>query len=293
MSDEVGFLRAILASPSDITTRLVYADWLEECGDQRAEYLRVDAEIEQLKLEGKSDLVAEQRFAEAAMAVDPNWLAFLTTLARPFRECPPSEDEFDYEYSDLPFADRIGKRGRVVTFGTQFTDPQTWDPGLPQDLRFLSELKLEPSSYGAAELPVHPFLCELSVDRRPLTGADVLAAVKARQFRSGYIRNLEATTIPYPGYHPFRVNDGIGNDEIHNDFVGQYIFDHENKDAFEGNHGALKRYVVGGALWYVLLHPTRHDGYAYYVILLAIGCSPHGRRLVGVITQTMCHSMCD
>ncbi len=37
MSDEAAFLAAIAAAPADALPRLVYADWLEERGDNRAE----------------------------------------------------------------------------------------------------------------------------------------------------------------------------------------------------------------------------------------------------------------
>ncbi|MCI0701325.1 MAG: TIGR02996 domain-containing protein [Planctomycetia bacterium] len=41
MSDEAAFLRAIQANPADSTAKLVYADWLDEHGEQeRAEYVR-------------------------------------------------------------------------------------------------------------------------------------------------------------------------------------------------------------------------------------------------------------
>src|SRR5262245_3775519 len=40
MSTEQGLLRAILDEPDDDTHRLVYADWLEERGDPRAEFIR-------------------------------------------------------------------------------------------------------------------------------------------------------------------------------------------------------------------------------------------------------------
>jgi uncharacterized protein (TIGR02996 family) len=39
--EEEAFLRAIAANPVDDGTRLVYADWLEERGDPRAEYIRL------------------------------------------------------------------------------------------------------------------------------------------------------------------------------------------------------------------------------------------------------------
>jgi len=47
MSDERGFLTAILERPDDDATKLVYADWLEEQGDPRAEYLRLMVKVRQ------------------------------------------------------------------------------------------------------------------------------------------------------------------------------------------------------------------------------------------------------
>src|SRR5437764_761726 len=41
MSQDEGFLRAILEEPDDDGLRLIYADWLEERGDPRAEFIRV------------------------------------------------------------------------------------------------------------------------------------------------------------------------------------------------------------------------------------------------------------
>jgi uncharacterized protein (TIGR02996 family) len=41
MSEEAAFLRAVQANPNDVAVRLVYADWLEERGDPRGEYLRI------------------------------------------------------------------------------------------------------------------------------------------------------------------------------------------------------------------------------------------------------------
>ena len=41
MNEEAGFIAALLAEPDDRTTLLVYADWLDERADPRAEYLRL------------------------------------------------------------------------------------------------------------------------------------------------------------------------------------------------------------------------------------------------------------
>jgi uncharacterized protein (TIGR02996 family) len=42
MNDEAAFLAAIHTAPEDDNLRLVYADWLEERGDLRGEYLRLE-----------------------------------------------------------------------------------------------------------------------------------------------------------------------------------------------------------------------------------------------------------
>jgi uncharacterized protein (TIGR02996 family) len=45
MNDDRGFLSAILERPDDDTRKLVYADWLEERGDPRGEYLRLMVQV--------------------------------------------------------------------------------------------------------------------------------------------------------------------------------------------------------------------------------------------------------
>jgi uncharacterized protein (TIGR02996 family) len=57
MNDDA-FLRAIREGPDDPARRLVYADWLEERGDARGEYLRLSC-----------------RLAELRPGIDPAWLA--------------------------------------------------------------------------------------------------------------------------------------------------------------------------------------------------------------------------
>lgn len=43
--EEAPFLRALVENPTDETVRLVYADWLEEQGDVRGEYLRLEYQL--------------------------------------------------------------------------------------------------------------------------------------------------------------------------------------------------------------------------------------------------------
>jgi uncharacterized protein (TIGR02996 family) len=65
MSDEAGLIQAIRDRPGDDGSRLVYADWLEERGDIRAEYLRLECQLSQIAL----------RLAEIQAGLEPAWLA--------------------------------------------------------------------------------------------------------------------------------------------------------------------------------------------------------------------------
>ena len=330
MNEDSDFLRRILAAPQDVNLRLRYADWLEARGDERAEFARMDPDLERISyvawLEGDGHLdyylenfpevkreaeerrtsqsIREQR-RELGRSLEPEWVAFMNTLGCPFypfnffnNHGSPREIAPD----DLPFKERIGTRGPLVVFESDFRNESSFDRGLMCDVDFLSQLKLTECAYGAATCPVHPFLCELKSNRRPLTGGDVLAALRPSKFSSRHVRNLDATSIPYPGYHPGN-GTGLSNDEIHNDFSGQYVFINTNEETQEpldelaDTHGAMKRYVVGGQLWYVLLHtrprPVEEYQFSDYVVLFAVGLSPHGNRLVGIVTHQVCHNLCD
>jgi hypothetical protein len=188
----------------------------------------------------------------------------------------------------LPFTEPIGVRGWLVTFAFQFCGPEPSGQGLIHDLETLSHLELGNCRYGACDCPVLPFMCELESAKRPLTGIEILAGLNVRDFRSAHIPSIDATRIAYPGYHPYSEND-----EIHNDFTEQPIFEHKSASEGDGAHGALKHYVQGGQLWYVLLHPTRYEGICDFVFLFAVGRSPDGDRLVGVVTHQACHNLCD
>jgi uncharacterized protein (TIGR02996 family) len=69
MNDEA-FLRAIEASPTEAAPRLIYADWLEEHGDVRAEFLRLACAAP-----GAASTAANQRLEELTAAVDARWVA--------------------------------------------------------------------------------------------------------------------------------------------------------------------------------------------------------------------------
>jgi uncharacterized protein (TIGR02996 family) len=86
-TDEDAFLRKILESPADDITRLVYADWLQERNEpvasQKAEFLRLEVEIETAKKGQKNVLVS--RLQSLAAELDTDWLAVVSKI--PIEEC--------------------------------------------------------------------------------------------------------------------------------------------------------------------------------------------------------------
>src|SRR5215469_7814369 len=50
MTEEWAFLKAILERPDDDARKLVYADWLEDQGDPRSEYLRLMMKVRQERI---------------------------------------------------------------------------------------------------------------------------------------------------------------------------------------------------------------------------------------------------
>lgn len=83
MSDEAAFLNAILANPEDDAPRLVYADWLEERGDdlaaRKAEFLRTTCRLLTVPA-GPRRLPLTTQLRQQATSLDPEWLAVVSKL---------------------------------------------------------------------------------------------------------------------------------------------------------------------------------------------------------------------
>jgi uncharacterized protein (TIGR02996 family) len=63
MTEEEAFIQAIADNPADDTPRLIFADWLEERGDPRAEFIRVQCALHQLPSDDsqRAELAHRQR----------------------------------------------------------------------------------------------------------------------------------------------------------------------------------------------------------------------------------------
>ncbi len=77
MDEEHRFLSAILGSPTDQALRLVYADWLEERGDPRGEFLRIQCQLDNSPPIGDHYRALQARAEELRALCPANWLAAL------------------------------------------------------------------------------------------------------------------------------------------------------------------------------------------------------------------------
>src|SRR4051794_31020682 len=75
MDEELAFLTAILKTPADDVSRLVYADWLQERADPRAEFLRLDCQLHNQCATASRRV--RQLFKELCHALDPDWVALV------------------------------------------------------------------------------------------------------------------------------------------------------------------------------------------------------------------------
>lgn len=214
---------------------------------------------------------------------------------------PPFLDTFlervDGQFAQEPFSSRVGRWGSWVTLEGALPALRR-DGSLAGDEAALRALGLGDCAYGAGTFRLEPFTVPFEHGATP-TAREVLEALHVRDFGSEHLRSLDTARLPWPGYHA-----GTRNDEIHTDPINQSLFvraDHEQVYAGDvldekgkrsrAAHQALAT-LVEGPLYYVLLHEG--DGQECpLVVLLAVGKSRGARRLVGVITQQVCHNLCD
>src|SRR5262249_40656341 len=73
------FLRAVFHQPDDDTLRLIYADWLEERGDPRGDFLRLEVELHRLA-KGAEDRKAtlQTEMANLQPELDADWVTWMS-----------------------------------------------------------------------------------------------------------------------------------------------------------------------------------------------------------------------
>jgi uncharacterized protein (TIGR02996 family) len=94
MTQDEAFIADILAHPEEPELRLIYADWLEEQGDWRAEYLRLQATLIQHRDDPAALLPLQERLRLLRPQLAPGWVARLDQARVELchvpleRECP-------------------------------------------------------------------------------------------------------------------------------------------------------------------------------------------------------------
>lgn len=85
MHDDEAFLDALRARPNDSVGRLVYADWLDEQNDPRAEFLRLEVRLAGGGLSDDERLELTNRLSELGRSAEPRWLVAVNRT--PFVRC--------------------------------------------------------------------------------------------------------------------------------------------------------------------------------------------------------------
>ncbi|MCI0705788.1 MAG: TIGR02996 domain-containing protein [Planctomycetia bacterium] len=85
--DDKTFLRAILANPAELSAWLVYADWLDEHNDPRAEFIRLEVRRTLLANNDPERTEIEYTLREVRKHLDPNWVTIFDRP--PIENCSP------------------------------------------------------------------------------------------------------------------------------------------------------------------------------------------------------------
>ncbi len=96
MPTDADFLGKLLENPAEETTRLVYADWLDEQGDplskDKADFIRLESRMAILPEQSLNRLRYVKQLQRLASRVDPQWLA---AVSHPRLEVCPVQFEFE------------------------------------------------------------------------------------------------------------------------------------------------------------------------------------------------------
>jgi uncharacterized protein (TIGR02996 family) len=122
MNQDDAFLWAIVANPEDRTTRLVYADWLEERGDARGVFLRLEAALTSQAIDDESAVAIRRRLLELRSRISPSWLAQIGSYHSTGSDPDPERLERAAEWlgRHVEFVDADGYERAIVAAAEHF-----------------------------------------------------------------------------------------------------------------------------------------------------------------------------
>lgn len=146
MNEDAAFISAIRANPDDETSRLVYADWLDDRSDPRAEYLRAEAAWLALQPSDEQFRPLYRRVSQLAAGLEPEWFAGVSRMGNLVRQAwEPLSDGFGTRYpvldlsQDWQRASALFRESLSQTFGLTEIERRFC---LPADfLAFLSTIR--------------------------------------------------------------------------------------------------------------------------------------------------------
>jgi uncharacterized protein (TIGR02996 family) len=182
------FLQAIRDEPEDDTHRLVYADWLQDHGDEvRAEFIRVQCELAWLSRKDARRPDLERRERELLMKRRDTWLGPLKKVLRydhcTFRRGFP-EDLTLRPKAILDFAEELDRRvpaGQVKLYG-MYGEPALQAIASGPPLPWLTGLELDGTDAGlrvVSEAASLPNLVEMKLSPGLFTSAGIQALVRS------------------------------------------------------------------------------------------------------------------
>lgn len=150
--EEAALISTIRENPGDPTPRLVYADWLDERGDPRAEYLRLVVELAVESANGEKTGRQLKRLGELARTIERDWRERISILYRVALEWvdPNGGDEL-IELVQLRFA--------LARDNTRYLTPETPSPlasGLLREEAEEMKASFEPGGWLARSLRPEP-----------------------------------------------------------------------------------------------------------------------------------------
>jgi uncharacterized protein (TIGR02996 family) len=182
MPSEQELLSQFLAKPADGPVREVYADWLEERGDERAEFLRAQGAVRAVEPDSPGRLQLEERLSHARKNLDREWLLRVeperahllnpqrancdcTTARRPSLRLhdEPQDTECDAWRKLVEVIERaaLEQPEELRPLQTLSTEERQWIVTLPPAISKLKSLK-SLMLYGSALVRIPPEIGELT-----------------------------------------------------------------------------------------------------------------------------------
>jgi uncharacterized protein (TIGR02996 family) len=136
---EHAFIREILYDPADYAPRLVYADWLDERQDVRAQWLRLEVELQQVTNKDPRQASMLAKRTQLQHQIDRVWINLLA-LAK-IEKCSSNRNDSDAQRDEPEESPPEPAENGHVFF--QYRCPKRWENLLPmqedQATRFCNE----------------------------------------------------------------------------------------------------------------------------------------------------------